>query len=136
LNVNGTELVRGLKTRLPQQVEVTGGLSADGGLFQRTLVCANDVPAENTIAAIGLYGEQIKIGYGSVGGWDSFRPERLITRRKGNVLFDLDGKPALELYKRYLGIHAGSLPATRAIVPLVTAIRTQQRRGADHSGGQ
>jgi hypothetical protein len=127
LNVNGTELVRGLKSRLPQQVEVTGGLAGDGELFQKTLVCANDFPTDHTIAAIGLYGQHIKIGYGSVGGWDSFGPERLITRAKGNVLFDLDGKPALGLYKRYLADHAAGLPATALLFPL--SLRSENGNG-------
>lgn len=118
IKVNGTELVRGMKDYLPAQVEVTGGLSADGANFQRTLVCANDVPTEGQVVAVGLYGHNIKIGYGSLGGWDPFGPEREITRSEGNVLFDLDRKPALELYKRYLGEHAAGLPATGLLFPL------------------
>lgn len=118
LKVNGTELVRGLKDKLPAHVEVTGGLSGDGANFRQTLVCANDLPAADQIAAVGLYGENIMIGYGSMGGWDSFGPEREITRSAGNVLFDLDGKPALHLYKHYLGQHAEGLPATALLFPL------------------
>ena len=58
------------------------------------------------------------MGYGSVGGWDAFGPERLVTKAQGNVLFELDGKPALELYKRYLGDHAAALPASALLFPL------------------
>lgn len=118
LKVNGTELTRGLKASLASQVEVTGGLSADGANFQKTLVCANDVPADSQIVAIGLYGQGIKLSYGSLGGWDTFGPDRQITRSMGNVLYDLDGKPALELYKNYLGEHAAGLPAAALLFPL------------------
>ncbi len=118
LCVNGTELVRGLKAHLPAQVEITGGLSADGANFRNTLVCANEPPAPGKIVVLGLYGTHIKIGYGSLGGWDPFGPERLITRSTGNVLFDLDEKPALELYKRYLGEHADKLPSAGLLFPL------------------
>lgn len=118
LNVNGTALVRGMRDGLPPNVEVTGGLSADGASFQKTLVCANAVPAPSQVAVVGLYGPHIKVGYGSLGGWDPFGPERKITRSQGNVLFDLDRKPALELYKRYLGEHAAGLPATGLLFPL------------------
>lgn len=132
LKVNGTELVRGLKESLPSQVEVTGGLSADGANFQKTLVCANDVPAEGKIVAVGFYGTRLKIGYGSLGGWDSFGPEREITRSSGNVLFDLDGKPALELYKRYLGEYAANLPASALLFPL--SLRNVQSGDATSNG--
>ena len=127
LDINGTELVRGLRSRLPAHVEVTGGLAADGDLFQKTLVCGNDAPAEHTIAAIGLYGRHLKVGYGSIGGWDAFGPERVITRSKGNVLFDLDGKPALELYKRYLAGHAAELPASALLFPI--SLRSENGNG-------
>ncbi|HYI02738.1 FIST signal transduction protein [Hyalangium sp.] len=124
LKVNGTELVRGLRGNLPDSVVVTGGLAGDGPDFQHTLVCANDLPAEGQLAAVGFYGEQLHIGYGSLGGWDAFGPERLITRSKSNVLYELDGRSALELYKQYLGEHAAGLPATALRFPL--ALRSEQ----------
>src|SRR5262249_31358807 len=49
---------------------------------------------------------------------DPFGPERRITRSRGNVLYELDGKSALDLYKRYLGEHAAGLPATGLLFPM------------------
>ena len=132
LRVNGTALTNGLKACLPAAVVVTGGMSGDGERFERTLVCANDVPAEGTIAALGLYGNRLKVGFGSLGGWDPFGPERLITRSRDNVLYELDGQSALELYKRYLGPHAAGLPATGLLFPL--ALRSANGHGECKSG--
>ncbi|MEK7277154.1 MAG: FIST C-terminal domain-containing protein, partial [Chloroflexota bacterium] len=86
--------------------------------FEETYVLWDDTPEKFVVAALGIYGDHIKVGYGSLGGWDSFGPERLITKSKGNVLFELDGKSALELYKQYLGDHAQGLPATGLLFPL------------------
>jgi hypothetical protein len=117
-NVNGSELVAGLTSNLPADVTVTGGLAGDGDRFQETLVLW-DGPAEpNTVAAVGLYGDRIRVGFGSRGGWDAFGPERLITRSAGNKLYELDGQPALALYKKYLGEHARDLPASGLLFPL------------------
>lgn len=116
--VNGSELVRGMLRRLPPGVQVTGGLAGDGPRFEHTLVLADGEPREGVVAALGLYGSALRIGYGSLGGWDTFGPRRLITRSHGNVLHELDGKPALELYKTYLGEHAAGLPATGLLFPL------------------
>ena len=80
-------------------------------------------PQQRSIAALGLYGERLKVGYGSLGGWDPFGPDRLITRSQGSVLYELDGQPALALYKRYLGEHASGLPATGLLFPL--SLRTR-----------
>jgi len=124
LQVNGSELVSGLTKCLPPDVIVTGGLSGDGARFQETLVMCCGAPEPGTVAAVGLYGDRLKVGYGSLGGWDSFGPERLVTKARGNVLYELDGKPALDLYKQYLGDHARGLPASGLLFPL--SLRTAE----------
>jgi len=118
LHVNGSELVKGLIESLPDGVTVTGGLSGDGHRFERTWVIWHGRPEEGTVVACGLYGSAIRVGYASLGGRDPFGPERLITRSAGNVLYELDGRSALELYKQYLGEHAADLPASGLLFPL------------------
>jgi hypothetical protein len=93
-------------------------MSADGDRFETTVVITGDGPVTGAVTALGFYGDRLRVGYGSLGGWDPFGPERLITRSDGNVLFELDGKFALDLYKRYLGEHASGLPATGLLFPL------------------
>jgi len=116
--VNGTTLIEGLKKHIDQDVVVTGGLAGDGPNFEETLVVANDHPKSGVIVAIGFYGSKLQIGYGSAGGWDSFGPNRKITKSKANILYELDGKPALELYKTYLGEEADNLPSSALLFPL------------------
>lgn len=119
LNINGAELVDGIENTLPGNVTVTGGLAGDGSDFNETVVYdKSGKPVSNCIAALGFYGEKISVGYGSNGGWDSFGLERLVTRSKGNVLYELDGKPALQLYKQFLGDKAEGLPASGLLFPL------------------
>lgn len=122
LHVNGSKLVEGLARNLPADVTVTGGLSGDGPRFKETLVLGGtgggSTPEPRTIAAVGFYGRGLRVGYASLGGWDPFGPERLITRSEGNVLYELDGRSALELYKTYLGPHARELPASGLLFPL------------------
>jgi hypothetical protein len=118
LHVNGSELVKGLAAGLPRSVTVTGGLSGDGQRFANTYVIWKGKPERDTIVAVGLYGRELRVGYASLGGWDSFGPERLITRSRDNVLYELDGRSALALYKEYLGHHAASLPASGLLFPL------------------
>ena len=123
LDINGEALVRGLGETLPATVSVTGGLSADGEAFRETLVFCDQAARTNTVAAIGLYGSRLRVGCGSLGGWDPFGPERQITRSDGNVLYELDGQSALALYKRYLGDHAADLPASGLLFPLLLRTR-------------
>jgi hypothetical protein len=122
-NVNGSELVAGLLEALPPGVTLTGGLAGDGDRFQQTLVLWDAAPEPDTIAVVGLYGPRLKVGFGSLGGWDAFGPERLVTRSSGNILYELDDQPALSLYKKYLGDYAKDLPASGLLFPL--SLRTE-----------
>ena len=122
LAVNGSELVQGINAILPEEVVVTGGLAGDGDSFKRTWVISDGRPLTGVISAVGIYGDTIRIGHGSMGGWDIFGPERRVTHSDGNILYELDGQPALELYKRYLGELADGLPATALRFPLALRV--------------
>ena len=124
LKVNGSKLVEGFREVFKKDVSITGGLAGDGILFKETYVLNNSLKAESGIVtAVGFYGESIQIGYGSLGGWDTFGIERLITKSKDNILYELDGVPALELYKSYLGEQAEFLPSAGMLFPL--SVRTE-----------
>ena len=127
LHVNGTELVLGLRESLPAGTLVTGGLAADGDRFSQTEVLVDGAPRSGMVTALALYGSSLQVGCGSMGGWDQFGPERRITRSKGSILYELDGKSALGLYKSYLGEHAKELPASGLLFPLGIRAEHQSR---------
>ena len=118
LKVNGTRLVEGITNNLPATVALTGGLVGDGTDFKHTYVGLDNVPTEGKIVLVGFYGDSLQVGFGSMGGWDPFGPERIITKATDNVLFELDDKPALDIYKQYLGDKAKELPSAGLLFPL------------------
>lgn len=118
VNINGSRFLEGLVDGLPEKIKITGGLAADDDRYTETFVIANEYAEENSIAIIAFYGDNIKFGFGSVGGWDPFGIERTITKSKENILYELDGKPALDLYTEYLGEYAKGLPASGLFFPL------------------
>jgi hypothetical protein len=119
LNVNGSELVAGITSEIGPKIPLTGGLAGDGADFKETLVGGDCAPRSGVVAGIGFYGSAIKVGHGSAGGWDVFGPRRRVTRSIGNVLFELDGEPALDLYERYLGEEeAKALPGSALLFPI------------------
>lgn len=126
LAVNGSELAKGLSEALPAGTMIVGGLAADGDRFARTWVLVDGMPQAGFVTAVALTGPLVT-GSGSQGGWDTFGPERRVTRAEGNVLYELDGRPALALYKDYLGILAQGLPASARRFPL--SIREDPDRG-------
>lgn len=122
--VNGSNLVEGLKANLKSNVLITGGLAGDGDRFEKTLVGLNSKPQQGNVVAIGFYGSRLKLGYGSNGGWSSFGADRIITKSNQNVLYELDGQSALSLYKEYLGDFAKDLPASALHFPLYVNLRS------------
>ena len=117
LNVNGADLVSGLQKQLPN-ISITGGLAGDGADFNETFVIANSKISDKLIVGLGFYGDGLKVGYSSKGGWDSFGMERLVTKSDKNILYELDGLPALKLYKSFLGENAKNLPGSGLLFPL------------------
>ena len=118
LGVNGSAMTAGLAGEVGPGVAISGGLAGDGERFQATWVLVDGELRSGWITAVGLSGPGLEIGHGSRGGWDIFGPERVVTRSEGNVLLELDGTPALSLYKTYLGDRADGLPATALLFPL------------------
>lgn len=128
LQLNASAVVQGMQQVLPSGISITGGLAGDGPRFRRCWLFCNEAAHTDALLAIGLYGDRLQVGFGSQGGWDSFGPERLITKSEGNVLHSLDDRPALELYKHYLGDEARGLPASALKFPL--SLRNQNGQSA------
>jgi hypothetical protein len=118
LAINGSALTAGLRDALPAHVDATGGLAGDGARFSRTVVGLGEKLGSNQVVGIGFYGKAFRTEHGSAGGWQPFGPKRQVTRAEANVLYTLDDKPALALYKRYLGERAGELPGAGLLFPL------------------
>ncbi|MBF0422897.1 MAG: FIST C-terminal domain-containing protein [Magnetococcales bacterium] len=126
VEVNGSAVIQGVVGEIGHGIPVTGGLAGDGGAFHRTWVLNDDGVTDTGIVGLGLYGGAIRIGHGSKGGWESFGPARRVTRCQGNLLYELDGEPALNIYKKYLGDYAKDLPASGLLFPF-------EMLGSDHS---
>ncbi len=126
VEINGSALVEGIAGKVGDTVPITGGLAGDGGAFTRTFTLGPDGVGDRTVVAIGLSGDALRFGHGSFGGWEPFGPARKVTKAVGNVLYELDGEPALEIYKRYLGDLAADLPASGLLFPFAML-------GDDHS---
>jgi hypothetical protein len=128
LQVNASDLVRGINATLPPGVSVSGGFAADGQAPQATLVWCDSEPRQSTAIALGFYGERLHFGLSVTGGWRPFGPDRLITKSHKNVLYEFDGRPALALYKQYLGEHAVGLPAAGLMFPLELCLAPDRKR--------
>ncbi len=118
LLINGDDLVTGLSSEINQEIGITGGMAGDGTDFNKTFVIKQNKVLVGEVVGIGLHGSALKVGYSSQGGWNSFGIERKVTKSDKNVLYEIDGQPALKLYKSFLGEKAADLPGTGLLFPL------------------
>jgi len=116
--VNGDELVEGLRADNIKNIPITGGLAGDSTRFQKTSTGMDGIPAAGNIIAIGFYGSNMLIGHGSMGGWEEFGLERMITKSNHNILHEIDQQNALDIYKKYLGEYVEQLPGSGLLFPL------------------
>ncbi len=116
VNINGTALVDGLAAGLTPGVRILGGLAGDDAAFHETFTLTDGGIAARAVVGVALPRE-LTVGNGSFGGWKPFGPDRKVTRCEGSILYELDGEPALSVYKRYLGDHAKDLPASGLLFP-------------------
>lgn len=124
--ISASELIAGMSEVLDPQVVVSGGLAVNTENLEETLVGLNTVLSNNLVVAIGFYGDALQVGNGAMGGWDPFGPERLVTKAQGNVVYELDKKSILALYKKYLGEQAKDLPKSGFFFPLKMVIAEEK----------
>ncbi|MCD8416965.1 FIST C-terminal domain-containing protein [Tenacibaculum finnmarkense genomovar finnmarkense] len=116
--INASQLTKGMNAATNNNLLITGALCADAARFEKTVSSYNENPISGEIIAIGLYGESLEVSFAINGGWTPFGPERIVTKSKGNILYELDNKPALNLYKKYLGDKSKELPGAALLYPL------------------
>ncbi|URI10945.1 FIST C-terminal domain-containing protein [Aquincola tertiaricarbonis] len=118
--VDGEALLRGLRGGLPLAARITGGLAGDRGATGPAWVygCDGRLPAPGRACVVGLYGPRLHVGQGHAAGWQPMGMAHHVTRAHGPVVYELDGRPALEVYRDYLGTEAARLPASALLHPL------------------
>lgn len=124
--INGSQLANGMNKVTNNDILITGALCSDAARFEKTICSYNENPKSGEIVAIGLYGEHLEISFAINDGWTPFGPERIVTKSKDNILYELDHKPALDLYKTYLGEKSKELPAAALLFPLKVKSSNEQ----------
>lgn len=119
-HTDGAALMDGLRRALPEGVAVAGGMAGDGERFAQTWLWDGARRMTAGAAVIGVCGD-VLVACASGGGWDSFGVDREITAADGAELIALDGRPALELYREYLGERSAALPASALLFPLLVS---------------
>jgi len=114
---NGSKIVEGIQKVFGKSISIAEGTTGDGSLFTRTYQYHNYKVLTNSIVGVGFEGKYSFIT-GVSSGWTPIGMAKKVTKSIGNVVYELDGQPALDVYKKFLGKHASLLPAVGVEYPL------------------
>ncbi len=117
LTGNGSEIIKGIQSVLGKTVKIAGGTAGDGSLFQKTYQYFNGQVATDALIGVAFEGD-FRYGTGVQSGWTTIGVAKQVTKAEKNVVAELDGKSALEVYEKFLGPHASLLPAVGVEYPL------------------
>jgi len=128
---DGTAILKGMSDTFSKVIPVSGGTSGDGGKFLKTWQFKGDRVFTDAAMAIGFTGD-FKLGTGFRSGWAPIGLPKKVTRAAGNILYELNGESALNVYERFLGKHAKNLPAVGVEYPLGLIGQFKDHTGNDH----
>ena len=118
LTVNATEVLRGMQSELGSDAPIIGGAPADPGSFSKTYqLCGSSLQAEGAVA-LALVGP-LTVVTAARSGYSPVSLPREATRvENGNIVLELDHRPALTVYREFLGPRASEMPAVSIEFPL------------------
>ena len=114
---NADKIIQGIKASLGDDIKIAGGTAGDSGDFNRTYQYFGDRVLTDSIVGVAFEGD-FALGTGTACGWFPVGIAKKVTRSVENVVYELDGQPALQAYEKYLGKHADLLPAVGVEYPL------------------
>ncbi|MBU4312169.1 MAG: FIST C-terminal domain-containing protein [Candidatus Omnitrophica bacterium] len=102
LSGNGADILRGAQEVLGTSFPIIGGSAADELRFQKTYQYLNNSIYTDSIAGLLISGD-IDIVIGKAHGWQPIGKPHRITKARSNIIREIDGRTAVELYEEYFG---------------------------------
>ncbi|MDE1921532.1 MAG: FIST C-terminal domain-containing protein [Candidatus Omnitrophica bacterium] len=108
IDKNFTQFIRGVKESLGKSFPALGAISSDHFEYTKLSQFFQDQVLNN--AAVGLMlGGSLELGVGCAHGFKPLGKPRTATKVDGPIIHTIDEKPAVEIYRHYLGPEAETL---------------------------
>jgi len=115
---DGEQVVHGLLGEFPTQVPLFGGLAGDDAKFKETFAFTNGQVTNDGAVVVVFDNDLVAVEGLATSGWVGLGAPKTVTSSEGNVVFSIDGEPALDIYKKYLNIRDVDLPGIGMEYPL------------------
>ncbi len=102
-------------------VAIAGGRAGDNMAMKQSYIFNDEHFSDNGFIIAALYSQELYVTTNYFLNWTALGKEMVVTKASGNILYEIDGKPTVEIYKKYLGEKvADSLPQSAMLFPLIT----------------
>ncbi len=120
LEHNGQEYLHGLSSCNFNKVAIAGGMAADMLHFKQTYTIFGEKVFDGGAVCVGLEGEALEVFQDYNLGWKAVGPTFMITKSDGARVYEIDYRPAKDVYAEVLGEFAvDNMPASTIEFPLI-----------------
>lgn len=131
LSGNGSDAVRGIQDEFGATLPIIGGSAGDDGKYAKTFQYHGTEAYSDTLVGVGL-GGTFSFGVGSKHGWMPITQPMQVTKAEGAVLYEINGKPPIELYKEYISAEAAETLANN----ILSGVALSYPLGFKHKGSE
>ena len=103
VNVVGDGPVEGIRSCLKSEIPIYGGLAGDNLRHDATYTFTHKGSTSFGICGLIFDTEKIQMKGLTVSGWQPMGKTHTITRSDKNIIYEIDGQPALDLFLNYFG---------------------------------
>ena len=118
LSVDCDEIVKGARQVIDSEVPFIGGLASDVNAIEHTVVMDREGVYDDAVVALGIYGKRIEVDV-ITSNFDQKGIEVEITSSEGNIIYEINGKPALSEYENLILEQSSQKLNSRLLHPLL-----------------
>jgi hypothetical protein len=118
VKTDGEPVVLGIQDGAGGPIPLFGGMAGDDLAMHRTLVFSGDGTSEQGAVGLVLDGRRIRAEGIVPNGWQSVGIAKTITRAEANIVYTIDDRPAVEVYRKYMEIDENNLQVPGIQYPL------------------
>lgn len=105
ISTDGEMIVKGIEDVVGHDATIFGGLAGDDFTMTGTYVFTNQNYNINGLVVIVLDADKVNVAGLATSGWQPVGTMRTITKSEGNVVYTIDGQPALDVVIKYMGVN-------------------------------
>lgn len=104
LHFNGEQIIDEIQGAMEAPIPLFGGFAGFRSGNDKSFVFTTDQVVENGIIALAFDRNTVDLQGVAASGWKGIGTPKTVTRSEGNVIYEIDGTPALDMYNTYLNI--------------------------------